>query len=245
LSGGIDSALVAAIAADALGAENVTTIALPTEFNAEESTILAGILAENLGTNHMVVPIQAAYESINTIFQAGVAPGMGLPQENMQSRLRTIVLMGFANRTGAVNLGGSNKSEAFVGYSTLFGDLGAGYFPIADVVKTDVYALASLVNSKKEIIPQRIIDRPPSGELNPDQLDENDLPSYEIIDAVIKVVVEGAPIESISWIDPEILADLKKLFYRAEHKRDQMARLTKVTPRSFGIEWNKSTTRRY
>ena len=241
LSGGIDSALVAVLACKALGPENVTTIALPSKFNSEASVTLAGELATTLGNNHMVIPIDDAYEALNAVFQTNFAEGFGLAQENLQSRIRTNILMGYANTHNAVNLGGSNKSESFVGYSTLFGDLGAGYFPIADVCKTDVYALSEHINKDKEIIPRWIIDRPPSAELAEDQVDEDDLPPYDIIDAAMRVLVEG----SDEYVDPDELVRIKKMFDKSEFKRWQMAPLTKVSRRSFGPDWRHAITRVY
>lgn len=186
LSGGLDSAVVTVLAARALGAENVFTVALPTKFNAAASMTSARRLAKNLKINFEVINIQKMFSAA----LSAVKPEKPLTKQNLQPRLRAMVLMARSADRGALVLGCSNKSEIYAGYSTLYGDSVGALAPIGDLYKTEVYALAAYINKDKEIIPSYIITRPPSAELAPGQTDQDDLPPYDILDAVLHLSVD-------------------------------------------------------
>src|ERR1039458_8806594 len=190
LSGGIDSALVAAIAADALGAENVLGVAMPARYSSSGSLTDAERLAKNLGLRYEVLPIEPVFKSVETQLKkvfAGAKPNEA--EENIQSRLRGVTLMALSNKFGALVLTTGNKSEMAVGYCTLYGDMNGALGPIADVLKTDVYKIARWVNREREIIPADSITKPPSAELRPNQTDQDSLPPYEILDAILDLYV--------------------------------------------------------
>lgn len=194
LSGGVDSALVAALAVDALGAENVLAVAMPSEFNAPESLSLARSLAKNLGIAFLTIPITAIKESFIRSFQLtpkGETKEGNLADENIQARIRGVLLMYIANREGRLLLATGNKSEAAMGYSTLYGDTCGAIAPIGDLYKTRVYELARHLNREAERIPEGIITRPPSAELRPDQKDEDSLPPYAVLDDILSRHLEG------------------------------------------------------
>ena len=194
LSGGLDSALVAALAVDALGPENVLGVAMPSEYNAPESLTLARELAGNLGISFLTVPIDGVRESFTRSFlltpkrdeKAG-----NLADENIQARIRGVLLMYLANREDRLLLATGNKSEAAMGYSTLYGDTCGAIAPIGDIYKTRAYELSRLINRDREIIPEKIITRPPSAELRPDQKDEDSLPPYKTLDNILALHLEG------------------------------------------------------
>src|SRR6185437_15894130 len=208
LSGGIDSALVAAIAVDALGPQNVLGVSMPGPYSSPGSLADAKKLAENLGIPYQVIPIHAIVESYSTAL-AGVFAGKkeGVAEENLQARARGNLLMALSNKFGSMVLSTANKSEMAVGYSTLYGDMAGGLAVISDVPKVMVYEVARWINSdyaarkgKKEIIPVSTIDKPPSAELKPNQVDQDTLPPYEILDEILKLYVE----ENLSG--PDIIA---------------------------------------
>ena len=240
LSGGIDSALVAAIAVSALGAENVLGVLMPSEYSSPGSLEDAIHLARNLDIRTEKLPIRDVYHA----FDATLAPvfhGMksDLTEENLQSRIRGDLLMALSNKLGALVLTTGNKSEMSVGYCTLYGDMVGALAVIADVFKTDVYRLARYANREKEIIPQATIDKPPSAELRPDQRDSDTLPDYDVLDPILQAYVEryeppariaettGAPLELaqqiVGWVE------------RSEYKRQQAAPVLKITRKSFGF----------
>jgi NAD+ synthase (glutamine-hydrolysing) len=239
LSGGIDSALVAAIAADALGAENVLGVAMPARYSSSGSLTDAAALAKNLGLRYEVIPIEPAFKAMEKqlaeIF-AGTKPNEA--EENIQSRLRGVTLMALSNKFGALVLTTGNKSEMAVGYCTLYGDMNGALAPIADVLKTDVYKIARWVNREREIIPPDSITKAPSAELRPDQKDQDSLPPYETLDAILDLYVVK------NWSKTEIIArgfgaaivnDVVNKVNFSEYKRRQAAPGLKVSPRAFGV----------
>lgn len=230
LSGGIDSALVACLAVDALGPQNVIAVALPGPFNAQESEDVALKLAKNLGISIHTLGISESYEVVKKSFESifGAQP-FGLVNENIQARLRGVFLMALANREGCMVLNTSNKSEMATGYATLYGDMVGGLSPIGDLLKKDVYRLARYYNREAEIIPPFILSRPPSAELRPNQKDEDSLPSYDLLDAAVTAMVEKRK-AARSAADKFVLASL----YKSEFKRWQAAPILKVRPHSFG-----------
>lgn len=253
LSGGIDSALIAAIAADALGPERVWAVSLPSRYTAEMSNDDARIEAERLGIRYSVIAIESAFEALEALLAptfAGRKPD--LTEENLQSRCRGILLMGLSNKFGNVVLTTGNKSEMAVGYATLYGDMCGGFAPIKDVYKTWVYRLAvyrnRLAPADAPVIPTRVITREPSAELRHDQKDSDSLPPYDVLDPILEAYVEDC--RSI----PEIVAlgfaeaDVRKvaqLVRRSEYKRRQSPPGPKVTRRAFGRERRYPLTAQY
>ncbi|MES2962633.1 MAG: NAD+ synthase, partial [Bdellovibrionota bacterium] len=191
LSGGIDSAVVACLAVDALGPNRVTGITLPGPFNEARSKSLAEKLAKNLGIRCFDIPIAPAYDAVLSSFESSLGKAeFGVVNENMQARLRGLFLMSLSNKEGSLLLTTGNKSEYATGYATLYGDMCGGLAPIADLVKGEVYELARLYNSERDLIPDEIITRPPSAELRPNQKDQDSLPPYDELDAAVKKLVE-------------------------------------------------------
>ncbi|MDD3762268.1 MAG: NAD+ synthase [Nevskiales bacterium] len=240
MSGGIDSALVAAIAADALGPDRVWGVSLPSRYTADMSNDDARVEAEALGIRYSLLPIEAAFEAFTgTLAETFAGRGVDLTEENLQSRCRGTLLMALSNKFGQVVLATGNKSEMAVGYATLYGDMCGGFAPIKDVYKTWVYRLARYRNTVSPVIPERVIERPPSAELRPDQKDSDSLPPYDVLDPLLAAYVE----EQLSI--PEIVrrgfaeADVKRvaaLVRRSEYKRRQAPPGPKVTACAFGRE---------
>lgn len=230
LSGGIDSAVVAALAVDALGASNVTAIAIPGPHSSDLSFELAQKLAKNMNINFLKVEMNKAYEAVVSVLEKGIDLGeFGLPHENIQARLRGLSLMAFSNNTGSMLLNTSNKSEFASGYSTLYGDMCGGLCPLGDLTKAQVYALAKLYNSEHEIIPNEIITRPPTAELRPNQRDQDSLPAYDLLDKAVENLVEfgsEAKSKEEKWLLPILM--------RTEFKRWQAPPILKVSKHSFG-----------
>lgn len=239
LSGGIDSALTAAIAADALGAENVFGLLLPSQFSSEHSLSDAKLLAKNLGINTTTIPIEDIYHKIDKALE----PGFGnLPfdvtEENIQARIRAILLMAYSNKFGYILLNTSNKSEMAVGYGTLYGDLAGGLSVIGDVYKTDVYKLAAHVNRERTIIPENTIRKPPSAELRPDQKDSDSLPPYAVLDPILYQYIEErkGPKEIIDkGFDEDVVRKALRLVNINEFKRHQTAPVLRISPKAFGM----------
>jgi NAD+ synthetase len=239
LSGGIDSAVVACLAASALGGHNVTGVTMPTCYSSDGSIDDSEKLAHRLGLHFLKIPIQPAFESVS----AQLAPHFkSLPvnetEENLQPRLRGLTLMALSNKFGHLVLSTGNKSEMAVGYCTLYGDMCGGLSVISDVPKTRVYELAEYINRNGEIIPVSTITKPPSAELRPDQTDQDTLPPYPLLDGILEryveqqqsvaqIVKEGFPEETVRWVARRV--DLN------EYKRAQAAPGLKVTSRAFGI----------
>lgn len=239
LSGGIDSALTAVIAADAVGPENVIGVGMPGPYSSEGSIDDARTLAETLGIRFELISINPAYQAYRESLK-GVFTGYkeDVTEENIQSRCRGAVLMALSNKFCAIVLSTGNKSELGVGYCTLYGDMVGGLAVISDVPKTLVYRLAKYVNSRKLVIPLASIEKPPSAELRPDQKDSDSLPPYEILDAVLEDYVEDMhPAERIAadhGFDIETVRRVIRLVDRAEYKRQQAAPGLKISPKAFG-----------
>ncbi|OOG43460.1 NAD+ synthase [Rhodanobacter sp. C05] len=240
LSGGIDSALTTAIAVDALGTENVSVLLMPSRYTADMSTLDAIAMAETLGVPHHIIPIEKPFaaftDALSTLF-------MGLPvdttEESIQARCRGVLLMAISNKTGKLLLTTSNKSEMAVGAAAIYGDMAGGFAPLKDVSKTLVYELACWRNSKDQIIPQRMIDRLPSAELRPNQLDSDSRPPYDILDPIIERYVElDQSAEDIvgEGFSAEVVGNVISKIYRNEFKRRQGAPGVKITERAFGRE---------
>jgi len=239
LSGGIDSALIAVIAADALGAENVWGVSLPARYSSTGSLTDAEKLARNLGIRYDVLPIEPVFNAVEAQLQkvfAGTKPNEA--EENIQSRLRGVTLMALSNKFGALVLTTGNKSEMAVGYCTLYGDMNGALAPIADVLKTDVYKISQWVNREREIIPADSITKPPSAELRPGQKDQDSLPPYEILDAILDlyVVKNLGKAEIVArGFDAAVVNDVVNKINFSEYKRRQAAPGLKVSPRAFGM----------
>lgn len=238
LSGGLDSAVVCALAADVLGPENVRGILMPGPYSTPGSITDAKALAEKLGVKYHVIPISGIYENYREALQEILRVGSpDVTEENIQARIRGQILMAFSNKLGGMVLATSNKSEAAVGYCTMYGDMVGGLAPLADVYKTQVYQLAEYINRTDEIIPLSTITKPPSAELRPDQKDEDSLPPYQILDPIISAYVEeGLSIAEIAarGFDQETVAWVVNTINRMEFKRRQAAPLIRVTKVPFG-----------
>jgi NAD+ synthase (glutamine-hydrolysing) len=251
LSGGIDSALTAVIAADALGPDSVHAVFLPSRYSSSESARDAKAVSENLGTHYHVIPIEETFEG----YKKMLAPSFdGLPEditeENLQARIRGNILMALANKFHGLVLSTGNKSEMSVGYSTLYGDMVGGFAVLKDVPKTLVYELASYVNSRgpRPVIPDYVITRAPSAELRPNQRDEDTLPPYDLLDAILEAYIEqdmsaeaivemGFPAETVRWVINRVDG--------AEYKRRQSPPGIKITPRAFGRDRRMPITNKY
>jgi NAD+ synthase (glutamine-hydrolysing) len=240
LSGGIDSSLVAAIAADALGAEHVVGVSMPSRFSSGHSQTDAAALAANLGIRLMTIPIERAFAaSLDMLSEAFADTQFGLAEENLQARIRGNILMSLSNKFGWLVLTTGNKSEIATGYSTLYGDMAGGFAVIKDVPKTLVYDLARYRNRSAgaAVIPQSVIDKPPSAELRPDQLDTDSLPPYAVLDPIIEAYVEDD--DSVEEIvargnEEALVQRVVRMIDRNEYKRRQAPPGIKITPRAFG-----------
>ena len=249
LSGGIDSALSAAIAVDALGADRVRGILMPSPWSSQGSIDDALALAKNLGFHTDTIPITPGMEALDAML-AGVFTGKpsDITEENIQSRLRGMILMAISNKFGPMVLTTGNKSELAVGYATLYGDMCGGFNVLKDIYKTQVYELARWRNRISRVIPDSSIDKPPSAELRPDQLDQDSLPPYPVLDAILTGLIEGekSPTDLIAnGFDPAVVAKICRLLDRAEYKRRQSAPGIKVTSRAFGRDRRYPITNRY
>jgi NAD+ synthetase len=249
LSGGIDSALTACIAADALGPDKVRAVMLPSQYTASISLEDAAALAANLGVRYTVMPIKPVFDAflgaLAGEFQ-GLAPDT--TEENLQSRIRGTILMALSNKFGAIVLTTGNKSEMATGYATLYGDMAGGFGVLKDISKMLVYRLARYRNGVSHVIPERIIERPPSAELKPDQVDQDSLPPYEVLDAIMELYVEQdrGPREIIGMGFAR--ADVERvvrLLTASEYKRRQAPVGVRITPRGFGKDWRFPITNRY
>jgi NAD+ synthase (glutamine-hydrolysing) len=249
LSGGIDSALVAVLAANALGPDKVVGISMPARYSSPGSLSDATALAKNLGIRYEVLPIETAFQSVEqqlgNVF-AGTKPNEA--EENIQSRLRGVTLMALSNKFGALVLTTGNKSEMAVGYCTLYGDMCGALAPLADVFKTDVYKLSRWVNREREIIPAASLTKPPSAELRPNQKDQDSLPPYEILDQILDAyVVQNLSKPEIikRGFDAAVTNDVINKITFSEYKRRQAAPGLKVSPRAFGIGRRIPITQRF
>jgi NAD+ synthase (glutamine-hydrolysing) len=249
LSGGIDSAVVAAIAADALGPENVTGVSMPSQFSSRASVLDALTLSKNLGIQCLQIPIADTFTVFKAQFKEVFAGRIeDATEENMQARLRGMILMALSNKFGHLVLSTGNKSELAVGYCTIYGDMAGGLALISDVPKTMIYELARFINRKREIIPVSTIEKPPSAELRPNQKDQDTLPPYDVLDAILRLYVEenlsaaeiaaqGFDEATVRWVQRRV--DLN------EYKRAQAAPGLRVTSRAFGVGRRMPIAQRY
>ena len=245
ISGGIDSAVTAALCVDALGADRVHCVSMPSEFSSEGTRTDAARLAENLGVDFREIPIQDAVEA----FHETLAGLEGLAAENLQARVRGLLLMGFSNSFGWLVVSTGNKSELAVGYSTLYGDMVGGFALLKDVFKTDVFRLARHLNERagRELVPATTIERAPSAELRADQRDEDSIPPYEILDPVLEAYVEldRAREELLEEFDHDVVEQVIALVDRAEYKRRQAPPGVKLRPKAFGRDRRTPITNRW
>ena len=249
LSGGIDSALTLAIAVDALGADRVRAVMMPSPYTADISLADARAMADRLGVRYDVWPIANCFDA----FRGTLAEEFrGLPEdtteENIQARIRGTLLMALSNKTGAIVLTTGNKSEMAVGYCTLYGDMAGGFAVIKDIAKTLVYRLSEYRNSLSPVIPARIITRPPSAELRPDQTDQDSLPPYDILDEIVHMYMErNMPVEQIvdAGLPRDAVTQVVRLIRVSEYKRRQAPVGIRVTDRAFGRDWRYPITSRF
>jgi NAD+ synthetase len=240
LSGGIDSALVACIAVDALGKENVRGITMPSQYSSTGSVSDSQVLAENLGIRLDTIAIEGLFQGYESALK-GIFAGTraDITEENIQSRIRGNLLMAMSNKSGALVLTTGNKSEMSVGYCTLYGDMVGALAVIGDVMKTRVYDLCRYINREREVIPRAILEKPPSAELRPGQKDTDSLPPYEVLDPILEAYVERYEtpegIAAQHGFDLELVRSVVKLVERSEYKRQQAAPVLKVTEKAFGM----------
>jgi NAD+ synthase (glutamine-hydrolysing) len=249
LSGGIDSALTVCIAVDALGADKVHAVMMPSQYTADMSLEDARSMADGLGVKYSVIPIQPVFESfLATLAHEFENTQIDTTEENLQARIRGTLLMALSNKFGAIVLTTGNKSEMAVGYSTLYGDMAGGFAVIKDISKTLVYRLCHYRNRIGVVIPERVIVRPPSAELRPDQKDQDSLPSYDILDAIMEAYMERnrSPQEIIAkGFRREDVERVVKLIKRNEYKRRQAPIGVRITERGFGKDWRYPITSKY
>ena len=249
ISGGIDSALTAAICVDALGAENVIGVAMPSKYNSKDSLDDAIKLSDNLGINLKTIEIEKLVDDFRETLTNSLNEELGqITDENIQSRVRGNILMGLSNQTGAMVVSTGNKSEMAVGYSTLYGDLAGGFALIKDLYKTKVYDLSNYINSISDVIPKNIITKEPSAELRPNQFDSDSLPDYEVLDKILNLYIEeDSSSEKIiaSGVEPELVFDVLEKVDRNEYKRKQVAPGVKLTQKAFGKDRRMPITNTY
>jgi len=250
VSGGIDSAVTAALCADALGAERVHCVSMPSRFTSTETLSDARRVAESLGCSFLEIPIESVVSAFHDVLAepTGGGPG-GLAAENLQARVRGVILMTLSNTYGWLVVSTGNKSELAVGYATLYGDMVGGFALLKDVLKTDVFRLARHLNglAGRELIPVSTIERPPSAELRPDQRDEDSIPQYALLDPVLEAYVEldRSREELLEEFDPEVVERAVALVDRAEYKRRQAPPGVKLRPRAFGRDRRTPITNRW
>jgi NAD+ synthase (glutamine-hydrolysing) len=239
LSGGIDSAVTALLAAEALGKENVRGILMPSEFSTDHSVKDAIDLAKNIGINYEIIPIGGIYDKyIEELHPYFNNKPFDVTEENIQARIRGVILMAMCNKHGYILLNTTNKSEAAVGYGTLYGDLCGGLAVLADVYKTEVYEMVKYINKEKEIIPQHIISKPPSAELRPGQKDQDTLPPYDILDKILYQYIEKhqSPQDILEQgFDETTVRRTLKMVNTNEWKRYQFPPVLRVSPKAFGM----------
>lgn len=239
LSGGIDSAITLALAAEALGPENVLSVLMPSKYSSDHSVNDSVKMCENLGSPHKIIAIEKPFNSFLDILTPHFEDiPFNVTEENLQARSRAVILMALSNKLGYILLNTSNKSEAAVGYGTLYGDMCGGISVIGDVYKTEVYELSRFINRNGEIIPDNIITKPPSAELRPDQFDSDSLPDYDILDAILFQYIElrKGPKQIIAaGFDEKLVARVLRLVNMSEYKRYQTPPMLRVSPKAFGM----------
>jgi NAD+ synthase (glutamine-hydrolysing) len=238
LSGGIDSAVTAVLAARALGPENVHALLLPSPYSSNHSIEDARKLAENIGISYEIVPLENILKACNSTLQNHFEhPPKGIVEENLQARIRGLLLMAYSNQNGCILLNTSNKSEAAVGYGTLYGDMCGGLSVLGDVYKTEVYELAAYINSELEIIPENTIIKPPSAELRPDQKDSDSLPEYDVLDKILFQYIDQRKsmreIVAMGFEDT-LVRRVLHLVNSNEFKRRQAPPILRVSGKAFG-----------
>jgi NAD+ synthase (glutamine-hydrolysing) len=238
LSGGIDSAVVAAVAADALGPEHVTGVLMPSRYSSDHSVTDSESLAANLGIRTLTIPIEEAHRAfLELLAEPFGGDDPGLAGENLQARIRGTLLMSLSNKLNWMVLTTGNKSEMATGYATLYGDMAGGFAVLKDVEKTLVFRLARWRNRDGEVIPQNILDKPPSAELAPGQVDADSLPPYDVLDPILEGYVEGdrsvTELEADGY-DPATVRRVARLVDRSEYKRRQAPPGVRVSPKAFG-----------
>jgi NAD+ synthase (glutamine-hydrolysing) len=239
LSGGIDSAVTLALAAEALGPANLHVLLLPSQYSSDHSVNDSVQMAENLGIKYNILPIEASFNELRETLQP-LFKDMpeDIAEENIQARIRGTLLMALSNKFGNILLNTSNKSETAVGYGTLYGDMSGGLSVLGDVYKTDVYLLAKYLNQDHEVIPKNIISKPPSAELKPDQKDSDSLPPYDVLDQILEAYIERQlPVEKAEALgfDPKLVSRVIKLVNKNEYKRYQTPPILRVSSKAFGI----------
>ncbi len=238
LSGGIDSAVSLVLAQEALGTENVLSLLLPSQFSSGHSVSDAEQLARNLGTPYHIIPIHKPYEAFEDLLRPHFRDlPFDVTEENLQARIRAVILMAFSNKFGHILLNTSNKSEAAVGYGTLYGDMAGGLSVLGDVYKSDVYKLARYINREKEVIPEHILIKPPSAELAPGQKDSDSLPDYSTLDRILYHYIElQTPVQEIlaRGYDRETVKKTIRLVDRSEYKRYQAPPILRISSKAFG-----------
>jgi NAD+ synthase (glutamine-hydrolysing) len=249
LSGGIDSALILAIACDALGSKRVRAVMMPFRYTSTMSQEDAARQAKTLGIRYDVIPIEPIFESVvkqlRPVFE-GRAPDV--TEENIQARSRGLLLMAISNKTGSMLLTTGNKSEMAVGYATLYGDMAGGFAPIKDCSKTLVYRLARYRNSLRPVIPDRVINRPPSAELRPNQKDSDSLPDYAVLDPILEAFIEeDLSVNEIAQrgFDRDVVIRVLQMVQTNEYKRRQSPPGIRISGRAFGRDWRYPITSRY
>jgi len=244
LSGGVDSAVVTCLAVMALGADRVTALLMPSGYSSERSVTDSLALCALHGVSSQILPIEASFVAVkNTLAGAWEEPIASLTEENIQPRLRALLLMAYSNQYGDMWLNSSNKSEAAVGYSTLYGDMGGGLSVIGDLYKTQVYALAAAWNLHRLWIPHGILEAAPSAELKPNQLDSDSLPPYPVLDALLMDCIEGGMDQGAleaAGHQPALVQKVLGMLRKSEYKRYQMPPVLRVSSRSFGRGWRRS-----
>ena len=249
ISGGIDSALTAAICVDALGAENVIGVAMPSKYNSKDSLDDAIKLSDKLGIDLKTIEIEKIVDDFRETLTNSLNDDLGqITDENIQSRVRGNILMGLSNQTGAMVVSTGNKSEMAVGYSTLYGDLAGGFALIKDLYKTRVYEISNYLNSISDVIPKNIITKEPSAELRPNQFDSDSLPDYEVLDKILNLYIEeDSSSEKIiaSGVNPDLVFDVLEKVDRNEYKRKQVAPGVKLTQKAFGKDRRMPITNTY
>jgi NAD+ synthase (glutamine-hydrolysing) len=249
LSGGIDSALTATLAVDALGPEHVHGVLLPSRYSSPGSLEDANALARNLGIETRVLSIEEGFSALlSTLAPSFDGTEPGVTEENLQARVRGTLLMALSNKFGWIVLATGNKSELSVGYSTLYGDMVGGFAPIKDLFKTHVYELAGWRNRQHEVIPAASIEKPPSAELRPGQADTDSLPSYDVLDGILRAYVEldlGVDEIAATGVDRALVQRVTRMVDAAEYKRRQGPLGIRVTPKAFGKDRRMPVTNRY
>jgi NAD+ synthase (glutamine-hydrolysing) len=251
LSGGIDSALTAALAAEALGAEHVVCVSMPSRFSSPETRADARRVAESLGCRFLEIPIESVVEAVGSaLAEAFAGTEAGVAEENVQARLRGLIVMALSNKFGWLPIATGNKSELSVGYATLYGDMAGGFALLKDVYKTDVFRLARHLNDRagRELVPASVLERAPSAELRADQRDEDSLPPYAQLDGVLEAYVElDSSREELAsdGFDPDVVERAVAMIDRAEFKRRQAPPGVKLRPKAFGRDRRLPITNRW